>query len=578
MARPYDSSRDGTSIAFRRVVTLRFVPISLTLSLGIASAAGQDRVRLDEQVRAPLAYMQLAAGAEGRDALASLQNDPAARMLWSSVVDESTSSALGQFDALGELGTGEVEVSLNALLPRADAPALPLMVCRVELGVERANELKKSLDGGALAQSAPAIAGRETWEFGRDDVGGARRLLVAIVGEDLLASNSEAMLGDVLRRVPAGGTSTPHPDSVFANRTFAAQRDLLDRDLFGRDLRERTGSRNASTANARSRGHILHLDWKRVRERWVARMTPAQEIALTALGALTADHVTIAVKSDDARDATRVTVLLDQPNGPAGLLAAASPAAPRKVLGALPPVSLAGMTISLDATRLGSLFARRFENSGSDFARDLDDRCATFGLDFAEQVLPRLSGFGSAQLVLLDDEASEQGVAFAIGTKSAATARALLTELRASILEYGAAPRRGGPPPQDRGGRARPPRPHAQIVQDERDSITVEGPFGSMSFGAVGNDFVIAARRGTIERMNRLLRTRAREHAKARARTIELCESIVAARPAGSRDAIGVVEIDGSTLGLPADASPGRHAGLLFLDDGNLRIELSSPH
>ncbi|MGE0142137.1 MAG: hypothetical protein AB7I19_18370 [Planctomycetota bacterium] len=555
-------------------MTLRFVPTSLTLCLGIASAAGQDRVRLDEQVRAPLAYMQLAGGAEGRNALASLQNDPAARMLWSSVVDESTSNALGQFDALGELGTGEVEVSLNALLPRADAPALPLMVCRVELGAERANELKKSLDGGSLAQSAPAIAGRETWEFGRDDVGGARRLLVAIVGEDLLASNSEAMLGDVLRRVPAGGTSTPHPDSVFANRTFAAQRELL-----GRDLRERTAARSATNTSSTPRGHVLHLDWKRVRERWVERMTPAQEIALTALGALTADHVTIAVKADDARDATRVTVLLDQPNGPAGLLAAAAPAAPRKVIGALPPVSLAGMTISLDAARLGGLFARRFENTGSDFARDLDDRCATFGLDFAEQVLPRLSGFGSAQLVLLDDEASEQGVAFAIGTKSAASARALLTELRASILEHGAAPRRGGgSPPQERGGRAHPPRPHAQIVQDERDLITVEGPFGSMSFGAVGDDFVIAARRGTIERMSRLLRTRAREHAKVRARTIELCESIVAARPAGSREAIGVVEIDGSTLGLPADASLGRHAGLLFLDDGNLRIELSSPH
>ena len=272
------------------------------------------------------------------------------------------------------------------------------------------------------------------------------------------------------------------------------------------------------------------------------------------LGLASAEHITLALIADDS--AVRTTAIVDQPNGPDGLLASSTTSTPRKLLSDLPPLSLAAMTIAVDPARLRALVRADAHVAGASFGGGLAGGCRAFGLDFEDQVLPRLAGSGGVQLVLLDDAARDQDVAFSIAARSAASARLILTELREGFERF---------------------RPGARELRVDRDVLTIGFPGGETSIGVVGDSLVLAPRRATIERLAVLERQGARDRSRSRTRTQDLCERILASRPAAHRAPIGVVQIDGSWLS-PDAATPGRrHAGLLFLDDGSLRVELISP-
>ena len=535
------SPRAGTALAPVRTVR-RPVVLLIACFAGVLPARSQDGLRLAERVPSPLAYLSVATGEDQGLGLDALRQDPAIALLWSSLVDDATSAAIGQLGELSKLAAGEVEFTLNALMPRAGAPDLPLLVARVQLSEAGATSLSEALTSGELGGRCEDVAGRPTWLLG--DGARAQRFQIALAGRDLLASNSRVALEDVLRGAVPGATSTVHPESVAANATFAAQRAML---------------------GIAARGHVLHVDWRRLRDRIVRRFDDVQSIALDALGLASAAHLTIAMRSGD--DATHTTLLADQPDGPDGLLAAALSAPPRRILANLPPLSLAGLTISVDPARLRELMRAGAEVTGTRFAHGLVERCNACGVDMVAQVLPRLGGSGSAQLVLLDDEAREQGVAFSVGARSGAAARMLLGEIRDNFT---ARSERGPGAEHDHD------RPTRITMRGDRELLTFEGSFGEASLGVVGKDIVFAPRRETIERMSELTRRGSRERARTRAHTQDICDRIVTSRPPAARNAVGVVEIDGSLVG-KAVGDTGRHAGLLFLDAGTLRIELVSP-
>lgn len=521
-------------------------------------------LRLAERVPAPLAYFAVPGG-EGASGLDSLLDDPAARLVWSSLVDESATRALEQLRELAALSAGEVEFTLNGLLAREGQPALPLLLCRVELSSEGAAKLQAALDDGRLGSPSEAISGRKTWLLASSPArraGGSFEL--ALVGRELLVSNSRAALEDVLRVSTGSGrtNSGAHAESIARHAIFAGQRAQL---------------------GAASQGNVLHIDWRRLRERALGRVGSAQALALDALGFGSAEHVTLGLRVEP--DAVRTTAIVDQPRGPDGLLAASTPSTPRKLLADLPPLSLAAMTISVDQARLRALVRANDDVVGSRFGHGLAGGCRSFGLDFEEQVLPRLGGSGGVQLVLLDDSAERQGVAFSIAARSAAAARSVLVDLREGFERHRAERGRPGASGHGRGDhdhdRDGPPRGGFTLEAD-RELLTLRGPYGATSLGVVGDSLVLAPDRGTIERLAELEKGGARDRSRTRARTQDLCDRILAGQASSKRAPIGVVQIDGSLLardGTPraAGAADGRHAGLLFLDDGALRIELVSP-
>lgn len=533
----------------------------LGASIGVRSQEAAT-LRLAECVPAPLAYFAVPAAAKGGGGLGTLLDDPATRLVWSSLVDEGTTHALGQLRELASLSGGEVEFTLNGLVPRGDQPALPLLLCRVELSADGATSLREALDGGKLGTQGEEIAGHRTWLLASSSSGrpGATFEL-ALVGRDLLVSNSRASLEEVLRRSSestARTTSGATDDSIARNAVFTAQRAQLGGSALG---------------------NVLHIDWRRFRERALARMSPAQTLALDALGFGSAEHVTLGLRVD--AETVSTTAIVDQPKGPDGLLAASAPSTPRKLLSDLPPLSLAAMTIAVDPARLRALAGESEDVAGAHFGRGIAGGCRAFGLDFEEQLLPRLGGSGGVQLVLLDDAGREQGVAFSIAARSAAAARSVLIELREGFERHRdgrGRPGHDGPGRDDRGHRGPPPGPFgAWTLDSDREVLTFRGPAGATSLGVVGDSLVLAPDRQTIDRLAELERSGARDRGRTRARTQDICDRILASRPASRRAPIGVVQIDGSLVARDAAATGGRHAGLLFLDDGSLRVELVSP-
>ncbi len=522
----------------------------------------EDGVRLAERVPSPLAYLAVAAGDAPRRGLEAIEVDPAARLVWSSFFDARTTEALGPLRELASLATGEVEFTLNALLPRADGPALPLLTCRVELSDDAASRLREALDQGQLGTRSDDVAGRPTWTMSEAQPAGARPELgrefrIALAGRDLLASNSPSSLDEILRGAAPGATTTVHPDSIAADRVFATQRQLL-----------------GETQGA----HVLHVDWRRLRERIFERIGEAPSVALRSLGLDVAEHVTVAMRVKP--DAMQTSVLVDQPQGPEGLLAVTAPTTARKILANLAPLSFASLTLSIDPARLRELARTEPGKArGAGFVRELVERCDVCGVDFLEQVLPRLNGSGSAQLVLLDDHADDQGVAFSVGARSAAAARSLLGEVREAFERH-----HDGPPDhrRDREHGEGHDHPHFsrpdRMVRAEKDLLSFTGPRGEASLGVVGSDLVFASRTDTIHRMGELSKRGGRERQRARQKTQDICDRVVANRAPTARGAIGVVAIDSSALGIEGDASSaGGHAGVLFLDEGTLRVEFVSP-
>src|SRR5690606_3608391 len=196
--------------------------------------------------------------------------------------------ALERVVELFALSTGEAELVLNGLLPRDDAPALPLLIARVRLSDEGRRRIDGALADGAIARPGREIGAHRSHEL----IAPSKRrpgstFEVVLVGSDLLVTNHGAALEAVL------GDGEPAADTLAADPRFAA-------------LREQLGG-GPGTA-------FVHLDWRRLRERALGPLGEGRTLLLRGIGLAEAERIALGFRI--AGDLLRTTVLVDQSGGP----------------------------------------------------------------------------------------------------------------------------------------------------------------------------------------------------------------------------------------------------------------------
>lgn len=544
---------------------LLFPTLAATL---LGTLAAQD-LRLVDRVAAPLAYVSVTPGAEpGAPGLEMLLDDPTVRLLLApgdGTAEDPSLGALRRLRDLLALSTGELELVLTGLLPRADAPALPLLLGRVRLSADGRDRLEQALSDPAVAEPGRAVAGHRI--FALKTVSRRRPgslFEVCLVGRDLLVTNHLSSIEAVLHASSPSGPqsgstgegdagSRRHPESLSADPTFEALRERLDG--------------GPGTA-------LVHLDWRRLRERVLAGIGEGKVLLLQGTGLLSANHVGLGLRAVEG--ALLTTIVVDQPGGADGLFAVARPTPVRRLVQELPGHGLAAIAFAVEPQRLRELAPRRGGGPGggrgrSGFGERTTDRagigsfhanlvggCRRFGLDFETQVVPRLGDRGTCRLVLLDDGGRDTATALSFRARSTRAARGLYEDVRDTLDRL--------PLGVERRGRG------------DRESLVVESPLGGgASLGVVGDAIVVGLHPELVERISDLERgTARRERSRALAATQSLLDRLIDLRDLDASAAIGVLEADGAALDQRVGGR-GRHAGIVLLDADAIRIELISP-
>jgi len=567
----------GTGIALPRRPMRSSLAILMTVALAGGSAA--QGLRLVDRAASPLAYVSVeAAGADGRGAspdvgdagrsgLDFLLDDPTIRFLMAAQrggADDPGLVALNRVRDLARLSTGELELALQGLLPRGDAPAQPLLLARVHLSEDGRDRLDAALKDPAVARPGRQIGrGRfQVYGFGgaSAEAGPGSRFDVCLVGNDLLFTNHLSSLEELFEGdfvdgpitgsgadgASAGGLPTgKNPESLAADAGFSELRERLE-----------VGPGAA----------FVHLDWRRLRERATTGMDQDRLLVLEGAGLLGADR--IAMSMHPVGDHLHTTVVMDQPAGASGLLSVARPAPVKRLVQELPGHGVASLSFSIEPDRLRRLPDVRH----AAFHAGLVGLAHDLGVDFDEDIVPLLGAGGSCQIVLLDETGEESAVALAFRARSGGAAKTLVTRVREG-LEKGERPDRDHDHDHSHWRR----RPEFVV----RGDVLVFGRDESkVSFGAVGDSVVVGLHGDAVERVAQSDRSSRRHRSRHHSAVQQRIERLLDLHEIDEKSIVGVFDIDGTVAERgetrSEESGTGKHVGVLVLEGRALRLELLS--
>lgn len=482
---------------------------------------------------------------------------------------------------LARLSTGELEFAVVALLPRVAEPDLPLLVGRLRLSERGRDALQRSLQQPGFASEQRRVAAVPV--YGLSGVSQQRPgsvFEIAAVGADLLVANHRDTLDDILRRAGgadgAGTTTGVHPESLARDELHVA-------------LTARLRTADAAQTDARSAGSepraVVSLDWERLGPRVLRDLAAGEQLALRATGMGAARRVVLGISREPK--GLRTTILVDLPAAARGLFAAAQVQPLRRLVQDVPVPALASLTIAVDPRRIGAAETADPAAQGDPlgFHSGLVGSCRAVGLDFDSQVRPRLGEAVSCRVVMLPagpdqegpgrdgsgrggferpgrhDHAGHAVVALAIATRNERAARSLLDDLAAAL--------------RDRDFQVdEVPLSHDGARSESAIVVQLPGAWPA-GIAAIDDTLVISADFSAIARIAELERSTTRaERTRHRSDTLALLDSLVAGRRADARAAVAVFDLDGTVL---TGGEGGRHAGLVVLDEGALRVEVLSP-
>jgi len=577
------SGRRGTGIALPLPPMRSTLAILTTVSL--AGGVAAQGVRLVDRAASPLAYIAVEApGAApasgvveegvveetGRSGLDFLLDDPTVRFLLAAqrgAADDPGLLALNRVRDLSRLSTGELELALQGLLPRGDAPAQPLLLARVHLSEDGRDRLEAALRDPAVARPGRQIGrGRhQVYGFGgASDVSGpGSRFDVCLVGSDLLFTNHLSSLEELFEGDFADGpvTGSGKSEGVDADGSGGAlpvgkNPESLGADASFRELRDRL--------HAGPGAAFVHLDWRRLRDRATSGMDEDRLLVLEGAGLLGADRIAMSMRP--VGDQLHTTMVMDQPTGASGLLSVARPAPIKRLVQELPGHGLASLAFSIEPDRLRRLPDVRH----AAFHAGLVGLGRGLGVDIDEDIVPLLGSGGSCQIVLLDEAGDESAVALAFRARSATAAKTLVSRVREGL-------EKGRRPDHDHDHTHWRRRPEFTV----RDEVLVfGGDEPDVSFGAVGDSVVVGLHANAVERVAQSERSSRRNRSRHHSTVQQRIERLLEVHDIDEKSIVGVFDIDGTAAarGEPSTASSeaGKHVGVLVLEGRALRLELLS--
>jgi len=143
-------------------------------------------------------------------------------------------------------------------------------------------------------------------------------------------------------------------------------------------------------------------------------------------------------------------------------------------------------------------------------------------------------------------------VAVSMPARSRAAARTLFADLRGAM------------------------RRHAHGCRDAGEELVVGGgPGGRTSLGVVGESIVLGFGADVVARIAELEKQTSRaDVARQRSDTASVVRRLLDVRRDAPRQLVGVFDLDARELGVDGG---GRHAGVVLLDEGFVRLEMLSP-
>ncbi|MBL9078330.1 MAG: hypothetical protein JNL08_12545 [Planctomycetes bacterium] len=450
----------------------------VTLAVATAPAPAQAR-RLVDCVEAPIAYVRLDAAA-GADAAAPLRQLIADPGLDAVVARDQgpLASAWGLVRGMLTRNCGEVELALTGIVPGAGRP---LLLLRVELPAAEAERLQARLQQGTMASAHRSLGGHATWRLaaaGAEAPAPGELVELTVVGSDLLVGNDDLGMQELLAPV--------------APRTSAGPRRVLAEDPGFRAMRERL---------AVPPGSLLAFgDWQRLGPGLQQAIAGVPGALLDRSGLGGARRVMLSLAPDQTAFAATMLLSFEAPEAADavdGWLAAAQNVPARQLASELPGADLGGVVVAVDLAALASRTHR-----GEHVLHDLRHSFEDYGLDFDRNVLGRLGGLGTVQLLLRDGgegAAAEVAAVYALRARSKAAAADLFVDLRRAAEAHGigqlvAAKDRRGPDVLELRPRREPsPEPQPPIcVAVVEDAVLVA--FDAATLRSVHDDYRRSAR------------------------------------------------------------------------------------
>ncbi len=403
-------------------------------------------------------YLSVAQAADGSESvLHRMIADPGLGALLE-MQDEPGEGAAGFRLLRGLLAraTGEIELALLGIAPPLPGGAgaargnRPLLILRARLSAADAARLREVLAGGEVAVSFRSfqhgtervatyqLRDGEAQRAGRPDFA----VEVAVVGDDLLATNDGLAMSEVLG----------------AAHTGAAARRTLAQDERFQELRARLPAPAGSVQ--------LYGDWPRLGRRLQAAFGGMPGFLLEHSGLGSAKAVLAVIEPRGAglaatalldfaadspaetRPATRPEARPDARQELDGWLTLLQQKPARALVAELPAGGLGGLVLAVDPAGLarsaGVLGARGMGGILSGLGGQLADGCRHHGMDFEQQVLSRLGRRGSMQFLLLAGPGEdgrpgrlEIASAYAFAAKNRKAAQDLLADAVDGVRQHG---------------------------------------------------------------------------------------------------------------------------------------------
>lgn len=488
---------------------MRLLPQTIPVLACLAVLPAQSMLR--ERVPDLLAHLSIPAGSHTEaQRLRELCTDPALAAL---AADEDWREPLMLLQGILARSTGEVELGLAALQPRADETDVPLLICRLQLSAQAQEIVQRVLARRDLIGRSRVLNGRAIYEIaGPGAAAGANPLQqvgtvveLLIDGQDLLISNSATALAAWVTHAPAEAVPPTSSADALDATLYVALDKLAPR--LGRWFEGAADTAADRTAPTRvGRHHAFDslgfwLGWS---------------------GLVSARDATLTLRPVAQGLELRIDVQVGG-DGPDGWLAAAAPAADLDTLiaelpaaGAQPGTHVfATLAMTLDLPRLLSPRGPAGGPTGGGRLASMQGHLCGgvrgLGLDLEKQILSQLGSTFAVQLAA----SVEQGwirPMFLLQTRSPKAAQRLIADLRGQFTRLGMVT--AGTQPPVKGART-PTAPAHGGAPDTVESLHVSVPgLGEAYLAAVQSHLVCTPEPTLIDALRARTRTSAVDFAQ----------------------------------------------------------------
>ncbi|MEM7204068.1 MAG: hypothetical protein AAF628_27650 [Planctomycetota bacterium] len=382
----------------------------------------RSQLRIARRVASPVLYMGIEPGvpetAVPALGVADLLVDPvvlSAAGLDSATRDVSIGPALRVLRRLvadAAAAGGAVEVAITSMLPRGEAPALPLLVLRVCLDPSLGERLRAQLDRPGFAVLDRKVGRGQVYRLGlanglaadRESAPGPGEVIeVAVTGRELIVSNHRRAIEQLLIDVTDEARHERYPlTSQPAYRSLRQQLEIGPGSV------------------------LLYADLTLLRPWLRAAMDAETHWLLDSSGLTAARRVACALRPHE--EGIQTSILLDDRGAPDGWLSLAEPVRAVELAQRVSPSAIGGVAFAVQPGRVLAQDPNSAYGAGlAELRTSLLGGCSRLGLDAERQVIRRLGNTLAIDLV------SERGVAepvFHMQAKSAAAARSLFTECK----------------------------------------------------------------------------------------------------------------------------------------------------